>query len=264
MSVTEPIPALSIQSIRDGLKRKEFSATELTQAALEFAQAENPKTNAFLTFSPERALTAAARVDERIAKGEPLGELAGVPLGVKDVIVTKGLRTTCGSRMLENYIPPYDATAVIRLEEEGAVIIGKMNCDEFAMGSSNENSALRPGSQSGGARSRSRRLERWLGSGGGARHRCRSRSARTPAAQFASRPASAAWLALLRRMAASRAMAWWPLPVRSITSGRSPAMWKMRRRSCRSMAGQDEHGFHFRLRAGGRLSRADEAATYED
>jgi aspartyl-tRNA(Asn)/glutamyl-tRNA(Gln) amidotransferase subunit A len=144
MSVTEPIPALSIQSIRDALKRKEFSATELTQAALEFAQSENPKTNAFLTFSSDRALTAAARVDERIAKGEPLGELAGVPLGVKDVIVTQGLKTTCGSRMLENYIPPYDATAVIRLEEEGAVIIGKMNCDEFAMGSSNENSAYGP------------------------------------------------------------------------------------------------------------------------
>ncbi len=144
MSVTESIASLSIQSIRDGLKRKKFSATELTQAALDFAQAENPKTSAFLTFSPDRALTAAALVDERIAKGEPLSELAGVPLGVKDVIVTEGLRTTCGSRMLEKYIPPYDATAVIRLEEAGAVIIGKMNCDEFAMGSSNENSAYGP------------------------------------------------------------------------------------------------------------------------
>lgn len=144
MNLTDAIASLSIQSIRAGLGRKEFSAREVAQAALEFAQTENPKTGAYLTFSPERALAAATRVDSQIAKGEPLGELAGVPLGVKDVIVTKGLKTTCGSRILEHYIPPYDATAVIRLEEEGAVVIGKMNCDEFAMGSSNENSAYGP------------------------------------------------------------------------------------------------------------------------
>jgi aspartyl-tRNA(Asn)/glutamyl-tRNA(Gln) amidotransferase subunit A len=144
VSLTEPIAGLSIQSIRTALQRKEFSASELTRAALEFAEAENPKTGAYLTFSPNRALAAAARVDDQIAKGEPLGELSGVPLGVKDVIVTEGLRTTCGSRMLEHYIPPYDATAVVRLEQQGAVVIGKMNCDEFAMGSSNENSAYGP------------------------------------------------------------------------------------------------------------------------
>ena len=115
------IPTLTIARVREGLRTKEFSATELTQEALRFAEAENSKTNALLTISHDRALSAAKRVDEQISKGEELGPLAGVPIAVKDVIVTKGLRTTCGSKLLENYIPPYDATAVIRLEQAGGV-----------------------------------------------------------------------------------------------------------------------------------------------
>lgn len=134
----------TIGSIRDGLLSKEFSAEEFTRAALEHAEKENPKTNAYLTFSAVRAMAAAEAVDRKIAAGEDPGALAGVPVAIKDVIVTKGLRTTCGSRLLEHYIPPYDATAVTRLEQAGAVIIGKTNCDEFAMGSSNENSAFGP------------------------------------------------------------------------------------------------------------------------
>jgi aspartyl-tRNA(Asn)/glutamyl-tRNA(Gln) amidotransferase subunit A len=134
----------TIDSIREGLRKKQFRAEELARETLAFAEAENPKTNAYVTFSPERAIAQARRVDETIARGEDPGLLAGVPIAVKDVILTRGLRTTCGSRLLANYIPPYDATAVIRLEQAGGVIIGKTNCDEFAMGSSNENSAFGP------------------------------------------------------------------------------------------------------------------------
>jgi aspartyl-tRNA(Asn)/glutamyl-tRNA(Gln) amidotransferase subunit A len=136
--------SLTIPEVQKGLAKGDFSAVELARSALEFAEKENPKTNAYLHFSPERALAAAQKVDRELTAGEDPGPLAGVPLAVKDVIVTKGVRTTCGSRLLEHYIPPYDATAVIRLEQAGGIILGKTNCDEFAMGSSTENSAYGP------------------------------------------------------------------------------------------------------------------------
>lgn len=138
------VSKLTIAQIRSGLRSKQFSAVELAQSALSFAASENPKTNAYLLLAEDRALEAARRVDSRLAAGQDPGPLAGVPVAIKDVIVTKGLRTTCGSKLLANFIPPYDATAVMRIEDAGSVVLGKTNCDEFAMGSSNENSAFGP------------------------------------------------------------------------------------------------------------------------
>ena len=138
------VSSLTIDQVRAGLQARAFSARELTQAALAHAEAENPRTNAYLHFSPERAFESADAVDARLAKGEDAGPLAGVPIAVKDVILVKGSRNTCGSRLLENFVAPYDATAVTRLQAAGGIIIGKANCDEFAMGSSNENSAYGP------------------------------------------------------------------------------------------------------------------------
>jgi len=123
------IASLTIDSIRAGLLARQFSAVELTAEALRFAEAENPSTGAYLRLSPERAMDAARRVDQRLARGEDPGPLAGVPVAVKVVILTRGITTTCGSKLLADYVPPYDATAVVRLEEAGGIILGKTNCD---------------------------------------------------------------------------------------------------------------------------------------
>jgi aspartyl-tRNA(Asn)/glutamyl-tRNA(Gln) amidotransferase subunit A len=137
-------PSWTIGSVRDALLAKKASARELTKDFYAQIERRNPQINAFLALCPERAYAQADRVDAAIAKGQPLGPLAGVPVAIKDVISTEGVRTTCGSKILENYTPPYDATAIERLKDAGAVILGKTNCDEFAMGSSNENSAYGP------------------------------------------------------------------------------------------------------------------------
>src|SRR5258707_8176868 len=134
----------TIDAVTEALTSKKVSARELAGDYYKRIEARDPELNAYLTLSKDRAVAQADRVDALIAGGKPLPPLAGVPVAIKDVISTRGVRTTCGSKILENYIPPYDATAVERLEAAGAVILGKTNCDEFAMGSSNENSAYGP------------------------------------------------------------------------------------------------------------------------
>jgi aspartyl-tRNA(Asn)/glutamyl-tRNA(Gln) amidotransferase subunit A len=124
------------------VRRREVSATEIARAVLARAHATEPSVGAYLTLDDDGALATAALVDRRVAAGEDPGPLAGVPIAVKDVICTAGLRTSAASRILAGFVPPYDATVTARLRAAGAVIVGKTNCDEFAMGSSTENSAL--------------------------------------------------------------------------------------------------------------------------
>jgi len=127
-----------------GIAAGQFSAREVATAFLDRIAATDGELNAFLAVDTPGALAAADAVDAARAAGDPLGPLAGVPVAVKDVITTRGLTTTCGSKMLEGWIPPYDATVTANLRAAGAVIVGKTNMDEFAMGSSTENSAFGP------------------------------------------------------------------------------------------------------------------------
>ena len=150
--MTEAPPAshatLSIHAARNAVAQGQISAVALAEEHLErIAAIDGPAGDdlgSFLALSRERALAQAVRIDADGKAGRPLGPLAGVPVAVKDVLATKGVETTSGSRILQGWHPPYDATAVLKLEAAGAVVLGKLNCDEFAMGSSNENSAYKP------------------------------------------------------------------------------------------------------------------------
>jgi aspartyl-tRNA(Asn)/glutamyl-tRNA(Gln) amidotransferase subunit A len=134
----------TLAALRAEIASGSTKATDLAASYYDRIAQVNPRLNVYLSLTKERALAAAARVDALAAKGDPLPPLAGVPVGIKDVLVMRGAPATAGSKILEGYCPPYDATAVEKLEAAGAVLLGKINCDEFAMGSSNENSAYGP------------------------------------------------------------------------------------------------------------------------
>ncbi|MEB3337803.1 MAG: Asp-tRNA(Asn)/Glu-tRNA(Gln) amidotransferase subunit GatA [Leptolyngbyaceae bacterium] len=151
-----------IRTLHQQLVNKERSAVEIAQESLERIQALEPKLRSFLSITADKALEQARQVDAKIAAGEEIGLLAGIPIGIKDNLCTEGIRTTCGSRILENFVPPYESTVTQKLAAAGAVMVGKTNLDEFAMGSSTENSAYQvtanpwdlervPGGSSGGS-----------------------------------------------------------------------------------------------------------------
>jgi len=135
---------LSIEDITKGLAEKRFSARELAKEFLDVAKKKDKDIHAFLNFTEDRALNQAEEIDKKISRGEKLGFLAGVPCSVKDAILVEGAPCTAGSKALEYYIAPYDATVVTKIKDAGAVIIGKTNMDEFGMGASTENSAFGP------------------------------------------------------------------------------------------------------------------------
>src|SRR2546423_3571197 len=135
---------LTVASTRAAVEQRSVTASALVEDFYKKIAVEDGEIHAYITLSKERAQPKAAEIDALADKGAPLPPLAGVPLAIKEVMVTRGIRSTAGSKILGDYTPPYDCTAVARLEEAGAIVLGKTNCDEFAMGSSNENSAWGP------------------------------------------------------------------------------------------------------------------------
>src|ERR1041385_1298611 len=136
--------SLTIEAVRTAISEQQTTAAALVEQFYAKIEVNDADVHAYLTLSQDRAFAQAKHIDGLVNKGAALPPLAGVPIGIKDVMVTKGLRTTAGSKILEKFIPPYHCTAVARVEAAGAIVLGKMNCDEFAMGSSNENSAYGP------------------------------------------------------------------------------------------------------------------------
>ena len=158
----EHIEDMTVEDIQNGYRNKSFTVKEVVQEYINRILKLDDKIGAFITISKDEALEAAEDMDKKLQKGEDIGPLGGIPVAIKDNICTRGIRTTCASKMLEDFIPPYDATVIEKLKDAGAIIIGKANMDEFGMGSSTENSAVKitrnpwdlsrvPGGSSGGS-----------------------------------------------------------------------------------------------------------------
>ena len=158
MAITE----LTVHELQQKIKNKELTITQIVEAYIERIKEKESKVEAFITLQLEEALNQAKKLDEEIAKGKELSSLTGIPIGIKDIICTKGIRTTCASKMLENFIAPYDATVMEKINKEEMISLGKLNMDEFAMGSSTEHSYFKktknpwdlsriPGGSSGGS-----------------------------------------------------------------------------------------------------------------
>jgi aspartyl-tRNA(Asn)/glutamyl-tRNA(Gln) amidotransferase subunit A len=156
------IVELTVHELKEKIKNKELTITQIVQAYIEEIEKKEKDVQAFVTIQKKEALEKAKELDEKISKGEDIGKLTGIPIGIKDNICTKGIRTTCSSKMLENFISPYDATVMEKINEEDMINLGKLNMDEFAMGSSTETSYFKmtknpwdltkiPGGSSGGS-----------------------------------------------------------------------------------------------------------------
>lgn len=153
---------MTAHELKDKLESKEISSVDITKSYIDRIDKVESSVNAYITLTTTQALARAEEIDDKRAKGETLGSLAGIPIGIKDNMCTKGIKTTCASKMIEDFVPPYNATVIEKLNNEGAVLLGKLNMDEFAMGSSNENSYFHktmnpwdltrvPGGSSGGS-----------------------------------------------------------------------------------------------------------------
>ena len=158
MNITE----LTVHELQEKLKSKELTITEITKAYIDRINEKEKDVQAFVTVLSDSAMEQATNIEDKIKKGEIKGEFAGIPIGIKDNMCTKGIKTTCSSKMLENFVAPYSATVVEKLDEENIIDLGKLNMDEFAMGGSTEYSYFKktknpwnlnkvPGGSSGGS-----------------------------------------------------------------------------------------------------------------